>query len=534
MALPLAFRSLFPLGPRRRPAGRRPAPRGARVRPSVEQLEHRLCPSTTTVNIANGVKIPYSFTPGEQVQVTMNVTTSDPNPADETLDGVNLFLDSGPPLGSPGGLFLSGLVGDTRTISGTVGVSILPTHFADGTPIVPPYSLSGNIIIQTTGLGGGTDETGTVTVTSIATPPPSSSDKATFSGPTDGVAGVALSPPVTVTVDNAQGSPDTSLSGQVMTLTLNNANGATLSGNTATISGSQATFPSLTVSQPGPSYTLTATVGGTALGTSESFPIAGGALVNVGVSPLLNNVKVQNVFFGSAWESPINQADMSQLDAFQRFITSSSYMNLLTEYGVGPHGSFLGQTVFPVNTGRVVSDARIQHMLKIEINLGQVPPPGPNMLYFVYTPPGVGLNDKSVNNPEPSDFPFGYHSFFTDPLIANGKPVYYALVSCPSRGPGNIPPRDPGLNAFQTQTFTSSHELAEAATDPEPGLGWVTVADTAPSPNQVRNEIADLCDRQPPVYLGGYAVEQLWSNQAKTAGPLGGPVAPTGSSLSPP
>jgi hypothetical protein len=58
----------------------------------------------------------------------------------------------------------------------------------------------------------------------------------------------------------------------------------------------------------------------------------------------------------------------------------------------------------------------------------------------------------------------GYHSRLYDPAFG---PIYYAVIPHPV---GNFDLR--GFNAFQQQTMASSHELAEAATDPDCQTGW--------------------------------------------------------------
>jgi hypothetical protein len=58
------------------------------------------------------------------------------------------------------------------------------------------------------------------------------------------------------------------------------------------------------------------------------------------------------------------------------------------------------------------------------------------------------------------------------------------------------------MQAFEALTVTSSHELAEAITDPVPGAGWY---------DDVNGEIGDICAWQTET-IAGYSVQKEWSN----------------------
>ena len=84
-------------------------------------------------------------------------------------------------------------------------------------------------------------------------------------------AGATMTPAVTVEIQDAAGNRVTSSTATV-TLSLNNAGGATLGGNTAVAVGGVATFNGLTVSTAG-SYSLTAASPGTTSATSNGFTV---------------------------------------------------------------------------------------------------------------------------------------------------------------------------------------------------------------------------------------------------------------------
>ena len=134
-----------------------------------------------------------------------------------------------------------------------------------------------------------------------------------------------------------------------------------------------------------------------------------------------------------------------------------------------------------------VSDARIHAALQGWISKGQVPVNNANTLYFIYTPPNV-----TVSSPEGSSCGVfcGYHGVF-------GSNIYYAVIPYVNCGGCEF-----SGSFLDTLTGVSSHELAEAITDPSLQTWWV--------PNSGQ-EIGDICNRQT-VRLGGYLVQTEWSN----------------------
>ena len=85
----------------------------------------------------------------------------------------------------------------------------------------------------------------------------------------------------------------------------------------------------------------------------------------------------------------------------------------------------------------------------------------------------------------------GYHFNFGN--------VYYAVIPF-----ANCPGCQFNGDFLDTLTEVSSHELAEAVTDPA-GNGWL---DPSLKPS---DEIGDICNRQT-VRMGGYLVQTEWSN----------------------
>ena len=95
----------------------------------------------------------------------------------------------------------------------------------------------------------------------------------------------------------------------------------------------------------------------------------------------------------------------------------------------------------------------------------------------------------------------GYHNSFTS---SQGQSVYYAVIAHPTGGTVAVR----GLSAFQQQTLVSTHELAEAATDPVVGSGWY---------DQQGGEVGDIVNGQYAEYHG-FVLQAEYSNA--TQGPV--------------
>ena len=185
-----------------------------------------------------------------------------------------------------------------------------------------------------------------------------------------------------------------------------------------------------------------------------------------------------------------------KINAFFDYIVSSPLLDELTEYSVPGHqighGTHIGTTTITTPALRhSVSDAAIQHMLHQEITTNHAfPQPDLNTLYFIYLPPGVSVSQGGSRSCQAF---CGYHNDIN-------SQIFYAVMPYPNCNGciGGLP------DAFTALTSTSSHELAEAITDPVPGQGWY---------DDSNGEIGDICawkTRQ----MGSYTVQLFWSNKA--------------------
>jgi roadblock/LC7 domain-containing protein len=229
--------------------------------------------------------------------------------------------------------------------------------------------------------------------------------------------------------------------------------------------------------------------------------------------PVLGSVEVVPIYWGVAWASGTTAQLASELDGFFDFIVTSSYMDLLSEYGTAAtpiqHGRRLASVHVSASepgtatppSGRQVTDAQIRQALQGWIADGTAPATSANTLYFIYLPPNVVSLDFNTQSCAPGGY-CGYH----DHIDA----VYYAVIpyvncsGCVFAG-----------NFLDTLTEVSSHELAEAITDPALNAWW--------DPNTGGDEIGDICNRQT-VRLGNYLVQTEWSNAQSAC--VVAPVAP--------
>ncbi len=212
--------------------------------------------------------------------------------------------------------------------------------------------------------------------------------------------------------------------------------------------------------------------------------------------PLLTNVQVYTIFWGSAWQQSPASDTVTNINNFFDYILTSPLMDQLAEYSVQGqtigHGSRIGTTTITnQDPGATVDDSAIQQLINSGIANNTLPQANANMLYFVYLPSGVTVTQGGSSSCQAF---CGYHDNI------NGQ-IFYAVMPYPDCQ-GCLG----SLATFDALTSTSSHELCEAVTDPIPGQGWY---------DQNNGEIGDICAWKTK-QLGNYTVQLEWSNQASS------------------
>lgn len=221
---------------------------------------------------------------------------------------------------------------------------------------------------------------------------------------------------------------------------------------------------------------------------------------------VLQHVETQGLYLGSTWSS---QSTPATLDGFLSNITNSAYMDALTRAGYGipwqgaaglvGRGSSTAGYLDPAKlvAGSTITDAYIQSEIKADITAGRLTAPDANKLYVVYVDPNVAVKLGGATSQH--DF-LGYHGAF---YAANGTIVHYAVITSPGGAAHNA---SMGGAAIDQLTSVTSHELAEAVTDPNVNLtqlGWYD--------DQRNGENGDITENNPDalVRLNGYLVQQV-------------------------
>jgi hypothetical protein len=139
-----------------------------------------------------------------------------------------------------------------------------------------------------------------------------------------------------------------------------------------------------------------------------------------------------------------------------------------------------------------LSDARIQHAIQAGITGGWLQRPDANRLYVVYVEPGIAVWDAGSDSI--SGF-LGYHGAFAGHDAAGrAADIHYVVV--PHPGGWNPTAQSQGFPTnFAQLTAVSSHEIAEAVTDPNANykrLGWYDDTHDAEIGDLTPNAIATL------------------------------------------
>ena len=207
--------------------------------------------------------------------------------------------------------------------------------------------------------------------------------------------------------------------------------------------------------------------------------------------PVVASPRVFALFLGD-WTSTANQARATRLIQYLTDLVGSTYMNILSQYGCGSSGTFIG-SAFVANTNHNLREKDIHHILQSAINSNAIPEPtNHNNVYIVFLDDSTGVKDrglKVVMCEAKSDNAFGYHNVFT---TAANNPCNYAMIPglsdlCLNETCKGSPTCS--LNANETQeqrqTQVASHEFSEMISNPK-GDAWFDDSDG--------EENGDLCN----------------------------------------
>jgi hypothetical protein len=230
---------------------------------------------------------------------------------------------------------------------------------------------------------------------------------------------------------------------------------------------------------------------------------------------LLSHVEVQAVYLGSDWSTPAFAPQTQILDNFLTTLISDPYMDRLTAagYNVGRGMADTGRTV-PLHLDKkaALTDDAIQRDVQSFITTGILKSPDANRLYVVFVEDNVVVlaGDGSISR---INF-LGYHGAFLG-RDAAGRPadIRYAVVAYPGGTIGNASVA--GASVINDLTVVASHEIAEAATNPDVNysvIGWYD--------DVLNEEVADIVNQQF-VMLDGYAVQRVADKNGQAMTPAG-------------
>lgn len=262
---------------------------------------------------------------------------------------------------------------------------------------------------------------------------------------------------------------------------------------------------------------------------ASSSSAAGGADLQYYGGPVISNVQVVVVY----WSNSVSPVATNDIPNFLSAAANSTWADILSEYstnGITPvggsapgdqsigRGTMIGAyTITPsaANSGATVDDTQIQAELQAQINAGSLPAPSTDAngqvttLYMIYFPPGVTITLQGSS----SCVQFcAYHGTFN----LNKLDLPYGVM--PDLGPTTeCSVGCAGGTELDDLTTVSSHEMAEAITDPGvglattngPPLGWY---------DTVNGEIGDICNasgdptNQASLPGTNYVIQKLWSN----------------------
>lgn len=239
---------------------------------------------------------------------------------------------------------------------------------------------------------------------------------------------------------------------------------------------------------------------------------------------LLTNVETQAVYLGSDWGTNSTlQAQEKNTDQYLSALVGGSYMDMLNNagYGVGRGTASTGVVdSIGINKSVDLTDTQIQTDLKTLISSSGsgLQAPDANRLYMVYVEPGVVVQMGSATSQ--TSF-LGYHGAFAD----GNSVIHYAVM--PGPGSPNPTPSSQGFgSAFDELTSVSSHELAEAVTDPNVNfstMGWYDF--------QLNGEIGDLAEGHESTITGPtgaqYVVQDVVNKNDQVISPATSQPTPT-------
>jgi hypothetical protein len=205
----------------------------------------------------------------------------------------------------------------------------------------------------------------------------------------------------------------------------------------------------------------------------------------------------------SVWDTA---SDLCWIDQFFRDILDSSYLQAVSQtFSVAGKtigaGQFLGTSglgIKPPGLKGQLPDSDIQLALQDAVINGLLPWPSEDTCYFIFIPSdAIVLWDGGQSQ---KDFG-GYHNYS---VTRDGRILLYCVIAPSNGGDQDV------------LTESTSHELVEAITDPDPPHGWIGPAD-------IQGKLTEVCDLCFPgtASIHGYSVSTFATSASETGGSPG-------------
>ena len=247
--------------------------------------------------------------------------------------------------------------------------------------------------------------------------------------------------------------------------------------------------------------------GASGAGTFSDFIYNGG--------PVINNPQVFACFVGD-WSSTANQNRAARLGQFLTDLMSSTYMNILSQYGCGSSGTLVN-SVFISSSDHDLSATDIQNILQNAINGSTIPEPTtPNNFYILFLDDATAVNDTAAGATmceSSGNDAFGFHDSF---ITTAGNACIFGVIpgltdSCLTNSCAHDSTCSLKLaeTQEQRQTQVTSHEFSEAISNPRVGT-----SNEAWSRPGNPHENGDICNgEQGTITVGSntWTVQQMYS-----------------------
>jgi hypothetical protein len=203
-------------------------------------------------------------------------------------------------------------------------------------------------------------------------------------------------------------------------------------------------------------------------------------------------------FAGDPFEADLRAFDDAITSTPFWSATTSEYCDATACIGAGAGG---GHATLPAPASTAMADADLRTLLRAGVQDQTLPAPTEGTVYVVFIPSGMSLTSPPIDGGATSCVGFhGYHEH----MLIGADDVAYAIIARCADAP-----------SFEAMTMIASHELVEAATDPD--LDGFTIDDSAWA-TWHGGELADVCLGESTTKEGAWTVERTYSSAAAKAG----------------